>query len=74
MKKVLNKIASQEEKRKYVLSEERDYVILDKIHGLEAKNISSEDREVIKFIRTQLEKEWREPIIEFLDKLAEKYK
>lgn len=74
MKEALNKIASPEEKKRYILSEEKDYMILEKIHELETKNLSTEDKKLVKFIRTQLEKEWRTPIIKFLDKLLGKYK
>lgn len=74
MKKSLKHIAMAEEKKKYVLKTDQDYEILDKIHQLEKQKLSAEDRELIKFIRTQLEDDWRTPIIKLLDKLLKKYK
>ncbi len=70
----MNNIASDEERKKYLLKTEQDYEILDLIHKLESKNLSQEDKELISFIRTQLEDDWRTPIVEFLNKLLKKYK
>lgn len=67
------KMVSKEEKRKYVLADKQDYEILDKIHQLEKLPLSPEDKEFINFIRTQLEKDWRTPILESLNKLLKKY-
>ena len=64
---------TKEEKRKYVLDTDQDYEILDKIHQLEELPLSPEDKELINFIRTQLEDDWRTPISELLDKLLKKY-
>ena len=74
MKRSLQQIASDEEKKKYVLKTEQDYEILDLIHKLEKENLSSEDKDLVMFIRTQLEDDWRTPIIELLNKLHKKYK
>ena len=62
------------DKKKYVLAERRDYIILDKIYQLEKKGLSKEDKKLVKFIRTQLERNWRRPIIKFLDQLLKKYR
>jgi len=59
---------------KYVLSTEKDYEILTKIRQLENKNLSSSDRELIELIKTQLELDWRSPILGKLDELLGKYK
>ncbi|MDD3284613.1 MAG: hypothetical protein PHZ07_03400 [Patescibacteria group bacterium] len=32
-----------------------------------------EDKNIIKFIRTQLEEDWRKPLIKFLNELSKKY-
>ena len=74
MKKSLRNIASDEEKKKYVFKDEKDFVILDLVHQLEKEDLSSEDRELVNFIRTQLEDDWRSPIITLLKKLINKYK
>jgi hypothetical protein len=63
-----------EDKKRYVLKEKRDYEILEKIYVLEEQPLSPQDREVVQLIRTQLEDEWREPLIKYLNELAEKYK
>ena len=64
---------TKEEKRKYVLSTNQDYEILAKIHQLEKLPLSPDDKELINFIRTQLEDDWRTPISELLIKLLKKY-
>lgn len=65
---------SQEEEKKYVLSTDKDYEILGKIHLLEKQKLSPEDKRLIKFIRTQLQLDWRASITKQLDELLEKYK
>lgn len=62
------------DKKRYVLSTDDDYVILDMIYQLEQKNISKSDRASVKLIRTQLEHDWRIPIIRFLNRLIKKYR
>ena len=61
------------DKKKYSLTDKDDLVILQQIYRLEKKRLSVEDKKLVKFIRTQLEPEWRVPIIKFLDKLLKKY-
>ena len=63
-----------EEKQKYVLSTDKDFEILGKIHQLEKQNLSQEDKRIVRFIRTQLQLDWRTPIIKLLEKLLKKYK
>jgi len=63
---------SEREKRKYILSTNKDFEILDKIHQLEKRELSPEDRRFIKFIRTQLVLDWRTPMIKLLNKLLKK--
>ncbi len=75
MKKLLQKnveVTSQERKR-YVLGETRDYVILAKLKFLASRKLSKRDRELLRLLRTQLERDWRKPLIKFLDKLLKKY-
>lgn len=63
-----------EDKEKYIMADEKDYEILAKIYELEEKGLSDEDKESVNLIRTQLERDWRDYLIEILDKLLEKYK
>lgn len=65
---------SAEEKEKYVLSIDKDYEILDKIHRLEKEKLFPEDKRMVKFIRTQLREDWRSPVIELLNEMLKKYK
>jgi len=72
-KRTKNFEITKEEKRKYVLSTDQDYEILAKIHQLEKLPLFPDDKELINFIRTQLEVDWRTPISELLIKLLKKY-
>jgi|SRR3989344_4603436 len=65
---------SDDEAKKYVLSTDADYEILAKIRELEMENLSAADKETVEFISTQLELDWRSPILAKLDKLLKKYK
>lgn len=58
----------------YVLNDKEDLIILSKIKKVEKMKVNKQDSEVIKLIRTQLEKNWRTPLIRYLDKLLIKYK
>ena len=71
MKKI---ILTDYEKKNYVLPDKKDLVILSKIKELEKRRLSKEDKKVIKLIRTQLKKDWRTPLINYLNKLLSKYK
>lgn len=61
------------DKKRYVLSTDIDYEILHRIYELERRKLYERDKELIKFIRTQLEHDWRQPIIKILKKLMVKY-
>ncbi|OGY45947.1 MAG: hypothetical protein A3J62_01440 [Candidatus Buchananbacteria bacterium RIFCSPHIGHO2_02_FULL_38_8] len=61
------------DKKKYILADKKDFIILNKIYKLEKKLLSRDDRKLVKFIRTQLERDWRTPIIKLLDQLLKKY-
>lgn len=67
------KITLEDEKR-YVLSTDQDYKILDKIKQLEKQKLGDEDKKLVKFIRTQLKDDWRTPIMKLLDRVLKKYK
>jgi len=66
------KITSKDKKR-YVLGEERDCLILEKIYRLEKHPLSLEDKKTTNLIRTQLEKDWRAPLLQALNRLLRKY-
>ncbi|MEW6295177.1 MAG: hypothetical protein AB1467_02675 [Candidatus Diapherotrites archaeon] len=61
------------EKRKYVLSLDKDFEILGKCKKLEKIKLSKEDRSLIKFIKTQLERDWRKSLIKKINQLLKKY-
>ncbi len=65
---------SKFEKKKYVLSINEDYEILAKIKKLEKMKLSKEEKIILKFIKSQLEHDWRRPLIKFLDNMLKKYK
>ena len=67
-----NKIRA-EDKRKYVLPEQRDLQILRMIYRLEKARLSDADKKYIRLIRTQLKADWRKPLIRFLQNLLKKY-
>lgn len=61
------------ERKKYVLSVDRDFEILRKCKLLEKKKLSESDMELIKLIKAQLEEDWRKPLIKILNNLMKKY-
>ena len=61
------------EKKRYVLSMDDDYEILAKCKQLERLKLSREDRALVKLIKTQLEDDWRKPLLKAANQLLEKY-
>lgn len=61
------------EKKKYAMPTERDYEILLKIKKLEKLKLTKEDMFLVRFIRVQLEHDWRTPLVKALDKILKKY-
>jgi len=61
------------DKKRYLLNDKRDYIILSKIYKLEKLELAQEDKRLVIFIKTQLKNDWRKPIIKILDKLLKKY-
>ena len=59
--------------KKYVLSTNQDFESLEKIKSLEKLRLTKEDNLLVKFIRSQLELEWRKPILKELDRISKKY-
>lgn len=58
---------------RYVLKTERDVEILSKCRKLERAKLSKEDRESVRLIKSQLENDWRKPLIKKLDIIVKKY-
>lgn len=54
------------EKRKYLLKNKRDVQILNLIHDLEKIKLSNYEEFLILLTRTQLERNWRKPLIDIL--------
>jgi hypothetical protein len=69
MKKII-----KEGNKRYLITEKRDIIILNKIKQLERKKLEGQDKEKLKFIKTQMEADWRKYLINCLDKLLKKYK
>ena len=64
---------SKYEKRKYVLSTKKDLKILNKIHEVEKiRNLNKDEKFLLKLIRTQLEHDWRTPLMKTLDKILKR--
>lgn len=62
-----------EEQQRYVFATDRDYEILAKCRALEVKQLSEADARIVQLIRTQLETDWRTPLLAELDRLLERY-
>ena len=62
-------ILTKAEKKKYVLKDKKDLVILAKVKELEKRKLNKKDKEVVKLIKTQLKDDWRTPLIKYLNKL-----
>lgn len=69
----MNKITPAE-KKKYVLSTDADFEILAKCKQLEKLKLTKEDRYFVEFLKTQLEDDWRKPLLKTLNRLLKKYK
>ena len=64
---------TEQEEKEYLLPNEEDYEILSKIKTLEDKNLSHHDKEIVELIKTQLKDDWREPLLERLRQLTQRY-
>lgn len=73
-RKLTKKISlTKNEKRKYVMSTDEDYEILSKVKQLEKLKLSKEDKFIIRFVRTQLERDWRKWLIKELGRILRRY-
>ena len=59
---------------KYVLKTKRDLKILNLSDNLLKIKLSKSDKDLVLFIKTQLEKDWRKHLINRLSKILKKYK
>ncbi|HIG97196.1 MAG TPA: hypothetical protein HA230_02520 [Candidatus Aenigmarchaeota archaeon] len=75
MKKLTKEYSiTKSEKKKYVMSTSEDYEILQKVKKLEKRELTKDDKILIKLVRTQLEREWRKHLIIVLNKILRKTK
>lgn len=65
--------ATSLEKKKYVLSTDEDFEILEKCKKLEKQKLAPQDKKIVKLIKSQLENEWRKPLVQSLNQLLKKY-
>ena len=70
---LLKNTITKAERKKYSLIEKRDFEILTKVKQLERLPLQNEDRVLVKLIRTQLEQDWRKPLLKKLNSLMTKY-
>jgi hypothetical protein len=66
--------ATAAERKRYVLSKNTDLEILARIKELEKAGLTSYDKHLIKLMRTQLEADWRKPLLKELERLLKKYR
>ncbi|NTV24520.1 MAG: hypothetical protein HGA85_09250 [Nanoarchaeota archaeon] len=64
---------SEADKKKYLLPKQADYEILTLCKELEKKDLTKDERLLVKLIKTQLEKDWRRPLLKKLEQLKKKY-
>lgn len=64
---------TEEEEKEFLLPNEEDYKVLSIVKNLESKDLSDNDTEIVKMIKTQLQADWREPLLSKLKQLLQKY-
>ena len=62
------------ENKKYILKTKRDLKILNLCKKLEKAKLSKSDKNLIVLIKTQLERDWRIPLLKELKKILIKYR
>ncbi len=58
----------------FVLKEKKDFSILNKIKILENKKLSKNDKILVSLAKTQLRKNWRDPLLTCLNNINRGYK
>lgn len=66
------KISAAERKR-YVLSNYKDFEVLSKCKYLEKSGLKAEDKILVRLIKSQLQDDWRSPLVKMLNALKRKY-
>jgi len=66
--------ATSSEKKKYALSTDADFEILHQCKQLQKYKLTAVDAELVKLIKSQLEDDWRKPLIKALNRLQGKYR
>lgn len=64
---------SESDRKKYVLKESKDEEILLKCKKLETMELEKQDKSLVKLIKTQLEDDWRTPLVKEIEILLRKY-
>ncbi len=62
------------EKKRYVLSKPEDLKILVMCKQLEKQKLLKEDKNIVRLIKSQLEDDWRKPLVKELLRISKKYK
>jgi hypothetical protein len=62
------------DKKKYILAKKEDYRILEMAYRLEKCRLSKYDKMLAKFVKSQLEDDWRTPLVRFTKLLLTKYR
>lgn len=65
---------SPAERKKYILSTDKDFEILGKCKQLEKLKLNKDDKLLVRTIRTQLEDDWRKYLLDILNKLMNRHK
>ena len=65
---------TEDEEKEFLLPNEEDYEILSGVKALEKKQLSKEDGEAVKLIKSQLQDDWRTPLRIKLQELIGLYK
>lgn len=64
---------TKSEKKKYALKDKIDLEIFAEIKNLENKKLNKENKRMLRFIKTQMEWDWRKPLIKELNKIKRNY-
>jgi|SRR3989344_4634189 len=68
-----NNVANAKDKKKYVLSTDDDFEILRIVKEIEMKELSPTDKLITELIKSQLEHDWRLPLLRQLRMIQKKY-
>jgi bifunctional DNA-binding transcriptional regulator/antitoxin component of YhaV-PrlF toxin-antitoxin module len=65
--------ATTADRKKYVLSTDKDFEILTTCKQLQKHKLNNTEKKLVKLIKSQLEDDWRKPLIQELNLLLRKY-